>query len=623
MNRGWRLLALLWLLALAWPLQSQAAERILDWQSTIEVRPDGWLEVTEHITVNAEHHQIRRGIYRDFPLKRRPGLLNLIKVDFIPVEILRDGEPERWRMERKPDSVRLWIGNPSRMVPKGRHQYLIRYRTWPQLGYFRDFDELYWNVTGNDWAFPIDKASAVVILPRGIPPERIHAEAYTGRKGARGQDYTVHVDTSVKGPRVAFLATRPLAIGEGLTIVTTWPKGFVEEPDTRRWLQLIARSYPELLPMAGGLALLLGYYLVVWYRFGRDLPAGVVHPRYQPPRGHSPASARFLRRMGYDHKTFATALVSLAVKGYLEIEHKTGWGSEWILRRTGKSEVDKSPGEQALVNALFAGGQKEIPLGRSQQSRLKKALKAHEKRLRQDYEKRFFITNRAWALGGIGLSMAIFAVAILMLPGNTKVLGLFATAWLSIWTGAVFAMVASVWRLVRSHSYGQALALGLFSLPFIGGEFFGLFMFSTMLGPAIPLGLLLIVFVNLAFYQWLKAPTRAGRRLLDEIEGFREYLVTAEADDITASKERFEDLGLFERYLPWAMALDVEQAWASHFQGALERSMQEGHGQGWHPGWYHGSGVAGADLAGLSTGLTGGLAGALASASSSGSGGGW
>ncbi len=622
MNRARKTARLLGLLLLLLALPLAARERILDWHSEITVRPDGWIEVTEHIRVNAEHNQIRRGIYRDFPLKRRPGLFEPIKVEFVPVEFLRDGEPETWRLERKPDSVRIWLGRPDRYVSKGEHEYLIRYRTWPQLGHFRDYDELYWNVTGNDWAFPIDRARATVTLPRGIPLDAVHGEAYTGTVGERGKDWKAFVEPGNDGPRVRFETTRPLRLHEGLTIAVSWPKGFVAELIRAQWWQLLRRSHPELPVLGIGLLLLLAYYGIVWYRYGRDLPGGVIHPRYRPPEGHSPASARYLRNMGYDDKTFATAIVSLAVKGYLEIVQETGWSTKWVLRRTGNT-VEMAPGEQALVNRLFAGGRGEVALTRNLRSVLKKAREAHEKSLRRDYERRFFVTNRGWALGGIGLSLAVFAMALFSLPAGLLAAGVFALIWLSLWTGGVVAMSIGAWRLWRSRAWFQAFGSTLFLLPFLGGEFFGLFMFSSLLGPFLPLGLILVALLDGLFYHWLKAPTRAGRKLLDEIEGFREYLVTAEADEITAQKQRFEDLGLFERYLPWAMALDVEQAWASHFEGALSRALQQGQ-RGWHPAWYRGGSFSGSDLSALGTGLGAGLAGALsaATASSSGTGGG-
>ena len=59
-----------------------ADERIHDYHSNIQVLPDGSLRVTETITVNAEGNQIKRGIYRDFPVACTSRFLVPIKLPF-------------------------------------------------------------------------------------------------------------------------------------------------------------------------------------------------------------------------------------------------------------------------------------------------------------------------------------------------------------------------------------------------------------------------------------------------------------------------------------------------------------------------------------------------------------
>src|SRR5690606_19069399 len=126
------------------------------------------------------------------------------------------------------------------------------YRTDRQLGFFRDHDELYWNVTGNGWGFPIDEATAEVFLPGDVPAGDIAAEAYTGPQGAQGRDWTAATDVGT----AVFRTTRALGPHEGLTIVASWPKGLVDPPGTRqRGAYLLRDAWPALVA-AGGLLLL-------------------------------------------------------------------------------------------------------------------------------------------------------------------------------------------------------------------------------------------------------------------------------------------------------------------------------------------------------------------------------
>jgi hypothetical protein len=94
---------------LAAPLAAQ--ERILSYDSEVQVAADGSLEVTERIAVRAEGNNIRRGIYRDFPTRYKDGYGNRIVVDFQMIDVQRDGKTEPWFTENRPNAVRINTGN--------------------------------------------------------------------------------------------------------------------------------------------------------------------------------------------------------------------------------------------------------------------------------------------------------------------------------------------------------------------------------------------------------------------------------------------------------------------------------------------------------------------------------
>ena len=102
------------------------------------------------------------------------------------IEVLHNGEPATHRTEWLGRFLRIYIGDADILIPRGEHTYTIRYTTTRQLRYFDDYDELYWNVTGNFWSFPILSAEARVQLPEGARAEQL--AAYTGPFGAEGKD---------------------------------------------------------------------------------------------------------------------------------------------------------------------------------------------------------------------------------------------------------------------------------------------------------------------------------------------------------------------------------------------------------------------------------------------------
>src|SRR5690606_4933130 len=212
-RRAAGLLAALLLVLACGAAETRAAEEILGFESHIEVRSDGTLVVTETIAVRAEGHEIRRGIYRDIPTVRydQSGLRHTAGLTVI--DVLRDGRPTPWHSERQGDGIRIYIGEESTWLDPGRYTYTIRYETTRQLGHFDDFDELYWNVTGNFWSFPIRRAVARVDLPAGA--EVLRHAAYTGGFGGRGTDWRASEGLAHD---IVFETTRPLGAREGLPI---------------------------------------------------------------------------------------------------------------------------------------------------------------------------------------------------------------------------------------------------------------------------------------------------------------------------------------------------------------------------------------------------------------------
>src|SRR5690242_8211100 len=149
-------------LLVAAPAAAQT-EGIRSFDSRITVNTDGSMQVVETIAVESAGVDIVHGIYRDFPIRYTDRAGNSYSVLFEVVGLRRDGNAEPYHTEDLTDSVRIYFGSSSYDLPPAPHIYQITYRTNRQLGFFRDHDELYWNVTGNAWKFPIDAATATVV----------------------------------------------------------------------------------------------------------------------------------------------------------------------------------------------------------------------------------------------------------------------------------------------------------------------------------------------------------------------------------------------------------------------------------------------------------------------------
>ena len=592
---------------------AHALEKIISFDSEIWIQQDGSLNVRETITVQAEGDQIKRGIYRDFPTRYTSARGVRTTTTFDVLAVNRDGRDENWFTENQANGVRLYIGNEDVFLDPGRYVYEITYNTDRQLGHFDSFDELYWNVTGNGWNFEIDRATAKIHLPDGA--NVLEHAGYTGFHGETGTDFTF---SPTSATQVWFETTRILKPYEGLTVAVSWPPGFVTRPTASERALKNFLDYGVEYTGGAGFIVLLIYYLFVWNNVGRDPRGGTIYPLYGPPDGVSPAAARFVKRMGFDNKAFTAAIVNLAVKGYLTIGQNRS--NVYTLRETGET-VKFSPGEKAMVAKLFSGSHGEIKLQQSNHRKLSRARKALKSSLVADYETTYFVKNIRHFIPGLVISALIILVMVLFAP--EPIVAAFISVWLTGWSFAVGFMLwklKAAWQAAISQgtiaTIFAAIFFTLFSLPFIIGWFFGAGIFAISISFGGALIVLAVAGLNTLFFHILKAPTLLGRQLLDQLEGFELFLSVAEKDRMNLINPPDRTPELFEKYLPYALALNVEQRWAENFAGVLGgiHDPRTGATRSYSPHWYSGSEFDG-NLNTMTSSLSNSLSGAISSAS--------
>jgi hypothetical protein len=605
-----------------------AQERIVEYRSNVVVSPDGALDVEETIGVVAAGEQIKHGIYRDFPTQYDGPWFTRRVVPFDHVRVHRDGKDEPFRLEEQDNGMRVYAGSADVDLPPGPHTYVFDYRTADQLGFFADHDELYWNVTGNGWAFPIDRVVATVVLPKDVPRRDVRLEAYTGYAGDKGKDFASEADPA--SGLVRFTTTRPLDAHEGLTIVVSFPKGFVRPPTPEAVREAFVRANKPLLVAGAGAGIVVLYFLGAWVLIGRDPRRGTIIPRFAPPKDLSPALLRFVARMRFDQECFAAALLGLAAKGAIRIEEKSG--EYTIVRRKLDGDKTLSMDERRVMSTLLASSQ--IVLAQTNHSTIRGAIRALHEALELAGEGTMFLSNRWWFIPGAALAVLTVLAASFSGTGNQKAAAAFMTLWLSGWTFGVMALGKMVLQalsglfqpqgvIARIGSFLTALVSTAFFLPFFAGELFGLYSLGHVttqwMGPII------VALTGLAFlfYHLLKRPTVAGRALMDEIEGFKMYLVTAEADVIRKMDGPPKTLELYERLFPYAVALDVENEWTEQFAEQIAAAAAKGDDHAYAPTWYRGSSFTGGGFAGLGSSMSHAISSSsTAPGSSSGSGGG-
>ncbi len=615
------------LFALAFASPALAEERIRDFQSDIVIAKDGTIDVTETIRVEVENVAINHGIVRELPTKYNGRRGQRVKAGFTLVDTKLDGQLEPNTVATRSNGVAIRIGDKDRIVPVGEHVYTIHYTMTRMLGGFDGFGELYWNVTGNGWAFPIDQASATITLPAAVKFGQ--RAAYTGSQGESGNAARV----SGESPgRISFSTTAPLAARKGLTVAAAFPAGVVDAPSsTTRIGWFLADWAPPLIAL-GGLAGLIGFLYTIWARVGRDPRAGTVVPIFAPPDGLSPAAMRYVTKQSLDNRGFAAALVDAAVKGHVRLVEDDGgfFGrtKRSIERPTTAAPQALDPVEQDAIDALVAPGE-TLAMDNENHATFSAANKGLSAAYATRFEGKAFNRNIGWAFAAIAvwlLTVCLTAMVILAVegvPGSgyflLPPLGLAAVivAWL-----ALPAMSKTMGCIVHGALIVIAGLAVMGTLPIIPMALAtGRWLPLLIAGIGLPLAL--------SAFAWIDAPTKDGRSMLDRIAGFKQYLSITERERLDRMQAPEDNLQLFERFLPYAIALEVENRWADRFTSMLAAASAAASASGGAQGfaWYSGSSSPWTDTGGFVGSIGDSLSSAVSSAStapgsSSGSGGG-
>lgn len=516
-------------------------EVIEEFRSSARIREDASAQITETIVVRSAGRQIKRGIFRVLPYKGVSA--------YEIVSVLRDGKKEPFHEVLTSSDKTVYIGDSETLLPPGRYEYQISYIVKDVVRFQKKFDEFYWNVTGNEWQFPIQKVSFRLVLPPGADIVPGGISYYTGLSGAKGQDAAfVEQDFS-------FFTTRPLNRGEGLTISAAWNKGVVKEPLLLKMLPVLAIVGKCLLFVAW--VWLLVYYVRTWRRVGKDPTARVIR-RFEPPEGLSPAQARYLRqKKNLDGKILSVVMMSLMQKGAMGVE-KSGKRDFRLIKTSLSAGEILSAEEQACWMALFSGSD-ELPVTSEYASVFQSADAAVGRALREWGGRRFFAYNSAYNTPTY--FFLLFALAVGMIPTLRMWKEFFPfPLFFAFLAFVTFCLMLSMIRGCLMHIVGRFILFIVLMLCFRG--------LLTSVAGAFGIFILLALLPGLLFYYLIPAYTPQGRKYLDEIEGFLEYLTVAETNRVFASNPT-DATRIYCNYLPYAVALDVENEWWNAFAKEL------------------------------------------------------
>jgi hypothetical protein len=555
-------LILLLLLALAAPAYGQERSiRIRDFDALLVVGEDGTLEVTERLTIGFTGPW--NGVNRDLSLRHTTAEGRSAALD-VEIGEVTDGDGKRLRVvEESGDDG--WVHRLQIWVPGARdaeRQVVIRYRVANAIRFFYEgsepgpMDELYWNVTGNGWDMPIDRARGRVVLPEGARPRR-HA-VYTGATGTSLAGS--HAESRVTERGLEFASTRPLEPFEGVTVAVGWAPGFVaSRPSEReRGVREAVRLWPLGLPL-----LAFGLSFRAWRRRGRDPREESIAVQYEPPHGMSPTELGTLVDHDAQMRDITSTLVDLAVRGYVGIEERKEEKLLGLLSSTEFTFHRRRPRED--WGALAQHEQLYL-----------RALFQHATPAEAGWEEVRAVAHasgdaREPARSGAGSEQV--ALSQLTNQFYTALPGIRDAVYESLVTRGYYLrrpdQVKTRWMFLA----GALLIAGVAGAGWVEGM-----AWNGVSPVALAAGMIASAVIVFIFSRVMPARTRAGARAREAALGFREFLSRVESERY---RRMITSPEMFERYLPHAMAFGVEGRWARAFEDIYSEP----------PRWYSGNGT--------------------------------
>ncbi|OHD54817.1 MAG: hypothetical protein A2Y33_02285 [Spirochaetes bacterium GWF1_51_8] len=587
----------------------------------IKVETNGSLLIEETISVYAASININHGIYRDIPFTKRlaNGFNRVYPITI--VAILKDGKEEPYHVEDNMGNTRIYLGSEDIYLTPGLYEYKIVYRIDEALNFNSDYTELYWNAIGTEWIFAINSASILIHLPGGAGDKLISHDAYIGHYGETFTNYTFERI----GDILKYTADDAFQPETGFTVMTRWPNGIVAPPDEDQKFMKLFRDNTGFFVITAGIFLIMIYYIVMWFIAGRDPKKGSIMTYFDPPENLSPGAMRYILGMKYDPKIFSTTIISLAVKGKIQITEDREKYKLVVTTDTLSGMTDE---EKAVFNALFSG-RRSIDVDNAYHSEFAEAINKCKSTLKTRYEITYFVQNRHIFIPGLILTIIVVFTGVLLFSANF--IAAFVLGWLSFWTFGVAVLIKSVGQVwidaftstqKKGSKFAGAIGMTLFSSVFVAGEIVGIVILFFVMNTSywlLPVCIIAIL-INYIFYRLLKAPTLAGRALMDKIEGFRMYIGAAEKGRIEVLNPPAKDIATFEKFLPYALTFDMEKNWAGYFHDVLEAAKQGP--SSYSPSWYNGSSFSSSDFGSFTSSIGSGLTSALSSASTSPSSGG-
>jgi len=386
--------------------------------------------------------------------------------------------------------------------------WTIKYKVNGGLGFYEDYDELYWNAIFADRDVLVKNAKITVHLPESTTIEK--AKMFIGSSGSKIESNNYRI---INDKTIEFLGEN-ISPYEFLTIAVAWPKGIINKPFLN-FIQIL--NWFFLL-----IAIFITFFIFIksfrkWNEKGKDPKINkTIIAQYEPPENLAPGLVGILIDQNFDVREVTATLIDLAVRGYLKIKEgkkKIFSGKTYIFEKISTLEQDEKlkSFEQSIIEGVFKG--KNIVSSDDLRNKFYRFFPDIKKKLNRELSETDYVTGD---IQDIRKKYSITYIFILGMSFLGIILGIIISG---VWIGYV-----SIWIIL--------ISIGAFISGIIG----------------------------ISFSYYMPALTLKGAEEKWKWLGFKEYLHTAERFRLGV-----ETVETFSKYLPYAVIFGVEKEWANRF----------------------------------------------------------
>ncbi len=548
----------------------------------IIVNENNTLDITETITTyfNVPKH----GIFRTIPLKntitRLDGTTSTNRTQVTNISVDKE-----YKTLRENGNYKLQIGSPSNTLT-GEQTYVIKYTYNLGKDSAKNYDELYYNIIGNEWDTVIGNVTFTITMPKEFDSSKLGFSS-----GKVGSTDNSKVKYNVSENKITGSYNDILKVGEALTIRCELPEGYF----VGAGLSINIIDYIMfLIPIV-----FLGIAILLWHKFGRDNQV-IETVEFYPPEGFNSLEVGFLYKGKAENQDVVSLLIYLANKGYIKIaetEEKSLFSKSKGFKITKLKEYDgNNINEQIFLNGLFT---KKISISISSlfnKNDEQETTDNINEVTSMDLYDNFYITmnrilsninnkeNRNKIFEKSASSKKIFIILMIIatyclitiptvLTYGAAELLIVALLFPGVGFTVMFSMLLGGARTIYVNGKATNSALGTKLFGLVWGGMFGGIPWSFTVLPALLQDLTYLIGYMVGIgciigmvicLRYLPKRTPYGDEILGKLKGFKNFLETTE-------KEKLEEFVMqnptyFYNVLPYTYVLGISDKWIKKFE---------------------------------------------------------